>query len=236
MNEILSIFRSEGHCVPKDVRTLLKTPQNHNIIVINPGFYIHLGIEFMLKPVFESYKNYFNANTVNIELSLNIDGLPISNSSKSAFWPILLSIVNIPIMATKVYPIGIYHSNIKKPYSINEFLNPLIEDILNILNNGIVVDGRLFTFSISQIICDAPAKSYILNVKGHMAYFGCSMCTEEGDYLRGMTFPGINAPRRTDESFRSKLNEEYHRGPSPLERLPINLISVVTLDYMHVVC
>lgn len=76
----------------------------------------------------------------------------------------------------------------------------------------------------------------IFFVKGHMAYFGCNMCTEEGDYINSMTFPGVNAQRRTDESFRGKINEEYHKGPPPLELLPIILISVVTLDYMHVVC
>lgn len=90
MNEILSIFRSEGHYVPKDVRALLKTPKNHNIIYINPSYYIHIGIEYMLKPVFETYINYFiNNGVINIDLSFNIDGLPISKCSKSSFWPIL---------------------------------------------------------------------------------------------------------------------------------------------------
>jgi len=108
--------------------------------------------------------------------------------------------------------------------------------VLIILQNGITIDNIIFRFSISQIICDAPAKAYILNVKGHMAYFGCNMCIEEGDFIKGMTFPGVNAPRRTNESFRSRTNEDYHKGPSPLERLPIDIISVVSLDYMHVVC
>lgn len=64
----------------------------------------------MLKPVFQMYKDYFMGNTINIELSLNIDKLPISRSSKSAFRPILLSIVNVPILMNKIFPIGIYHS------------------------------------------------------------------------------------------------------------------------------
>lgn len=237
MNEILSLFRSEGHSnVPKDVRTLLKTPTTHNIINIKPGFYIHIGIEFMLRPVLKMYEHYFNANLNNIKLGFNIDGLPISKCSKSAFWPILMSITNIPILINKVLTVGIYHSDSKKPYDVTEFLNPFIEEMLIILQNGIIIDKNIFRFSISQIICDAPAKAYILNVKGHMAYFGCNMCIEEGDFIKGMTFPGVNAPRRTNESFRSKTNEDYHKGPSPLERLPIDIISVVSLDYMHVVC
>jgi len=86
MNEILSIFKSEGHNnVPKDFRTLLKTPTTHNIINIKPGFYIHIGIEYMLKPILKIYQHYFNINSNKIKLSFNIDGLPISKCSKSAF-------------------------------------------------------------------------------------------------------------------------------------------------------
>ncbi|KAL5236921.1 hypothetical protein ACI65C_004331 [Semiaphis heraclei] len=51
VNELLEILRCEGLKLPKDVRTLLRTPKNHEILVMDPGTYIHLGIEFMLKPI-----------------------------------------------------------------------------------------------------------------------------------------------------------------------------------------
>lgn len=82
-----------------------------------------------------------------------------------------MSITNIPILINKVFTIGIYHSDSKIPYVVEEFLYPFIEGMLIILQNGIIIDGNIFRFSICQIICDAPAKAYILNVKGHMAYF-----------------------------------------------------------------
>lgn len=47
---------------------------------------------------------------------------------------------------------------------------------------------------------------------------------------------GIDAPLRTDESFRNRHNEDYHKGNSPLELLPINITDTVCLDYMHNVC
>jgi len=140
MNEILSIFRSEGHShVPKDVRTLLKTPTTHNIINIKPGYYIHIGIEYMLKPVLKKYQHYFNINSNKIKHSFNIDGLPISKCSRSAFWPILMSIINIPILINKVFTIGIYHSDSKKPYDVEEFLNPFIEEMLIILQLLLII-------------------------------------------------------------------------------------------------
>lgn len=36
--------------------------------------------------------------------------------------------------------------------------------------------------------------------------------------------------------FRNKLNEKYHKGDSPLLKLPINITNVVCLDYMHCIC
>lgn len=71
---------------------------SHNIINIKPRFYIHIGIEYMLKPILKMYKHYFNINSNKIKLSFNIDGLPISKCSKSAFRPILMSITNIPTL------------------------------------------------------------------------------------------------------------------------------------------
>jgi len=51
-----------------------------------------------------------------------------------------------------------------------------------------------------------------------------------------MAFLEIELPLRTDESFRSKTQEKYHKGNSPPELLPIDMIKNVCLDYMHNVC
>jgi hypothetical protein len=39
---------------------------------------------------------------------------------------------------------------------------------------------------------------------------------------------------RTDESFRSKKDEDYHKGNSPLFLLPINSINTVVLDHTDI--
>ncbi|CAI6355029.1 unnamed protein product [Macrosiphum euphorbiae] len=36
--------------------------------------------------------------------------------------------------------------------------------------------------------------------------------------------------------FRTKNDDEYHKGNTPLERLPIDMIKAVPIDYMHAVC
>jgi len=47
-----------------------------------------------------------------------------------------------------------------------------------------------------------------------------------------MTYPGLDSPLRTDESFRNQTDDDYHKGNSPLVCLPIKITDIV-LDYMH---
>lgn len=109
-----------------------------------------------------------------------------------------------------------------------------MNDILNVIQLGIQINSKLFSFKIGHIVYEAPAKSYLLNVKGFNAYSGCNTCTDEDTYVDGrMSFLSINSSQRTNESLRNKNDECYHKGPSVLEILPINITEDVLLDNMH---
>jgi len=238
VNALLLILISEGHDLPRTARTLLNTPKakDHSIINIHPGSYIHLGVEYMMAKFLTVHLELFDNETI-IELGMNVDGLPITSSSKSCLWPILISFVNIKCLLNTVIPVGLYHGKYKKPTSSHEYLNPFINEMKHILSNGIQINDKVLRFKIVQVVCDAPAKSFILNVKGHNAYHGCNSCTVEGDFIRNrMAYLDLNAPLRTDDSFRGKKDEFYHKDVSPLEELPIDISSAVVLEYMHNVC
>lgn len=81
------------------------------------------------------------------------------------------------------------------------------------LESGLCVNDKIFKFEIGHIVCDSPAKEFLLNVKGHNGYFGCSSCTQEGRYLQNrMTIPDIDALLRSNESLRNRVNEDYHKA------------------------
>jgi len=226
--------------VPKDVRTLLKTPKSHshNILNINPGTYIHFGVRNMLSPIISKFFDELH-NTYILELGCNIDGLPISRSSKACFWPILVSFVNSNIynLSKIVIPIGTYYHKSKKPSSASEFLTHFISEMKTIIDGGLNINGKVFQLKISQVVCDAPAKAFILNVKGHNAYHSCNSCIVEGSFINNrMSYLDINCALRTNESFREKLDENYHKGESPLEKFDINITNTVVLEYMHNIC
>lgn len=66
---------------------------------------------------------------------------------------------------------------------------------------------------------------------------GCQKCLTIGVYNkkgRTMSFPNINAERRTDQMFRDRSNPAHHKENSLIERLPINMISTFRVsDTLH---
>lgn len=66
---------------------------------------------------------------------------------------------------------------------------------------------------------------------------GCIKCTVMGEYDkkgRHMTFPRIDCPRRTNDSFRKCADPDHHKHPTPLLKLPIDLVEdIIIADSLH---
>lgn len=56
-------------------------------------------------------------NLQNINIAIGIDGLPISKSSTTQFWPILASILIDSPLKRSVFLVGLYCGNDKPKYS-----------------------------------------------------------------------------------------------------------------------
>ncbi|XP_067204058.1 uncharacterized protein [Linepithema humile] len=235
-NKLLQILRKHGHVeLPTDVRVLVKTPRNTSatFISLGSGKYIHFGLASGLKRSIKMYSNFINDN--NIKININVDGLPISKSSGSQFWPIMISIQDIDIYTLPVI-IGVYHG-MCKPNNCNDFLANFVDELVLLSKNGIIVSNKKYVVIVNAIVCDAPAKSFITCTKGHTGYFACSKCIQEGDFVRNrVIFPETNNALRTDQSFRNRTQSEHHNGDSILERLSIDMVLQIGLDYMHLVC
>lgn len=127
-----------------------------------------------------------NNNDVNapIKLVIVIDGLSLSKSSKSTFWPILCY---IRPNSNIVFPIGLYWDS-KKPKKSNDYLNDFFLEIRNLVDNRIELQMRSGKNINKRVIldlfcCDLPTKNFILKIKGHKAYFSCSRRYIDGEYL-----------------------------------------------------
>ncbi|CAI6356588.1 unnamed protein product [Macrosiphum euphorbiae] len=59
----------------------------------------------MLLPLLTKYINYIDFSNT-LKLGINIDGIPITKSSKSQLWPILISVINCSQISNIVLSIG----------------------------------------------------------------------------------------------------------------------------------
>lgn len=216
--------------LPNDPRTLLNTPRSMQIKEINFGHYWHYGLKKGIVNILNNLEQYQNNK---IELMIGIDGLPISKSSGSQLWPILGKILDF----NKVFIIGIYHGCSKKPEFASEFLEDFVNESKDLIENGLENNAKIYKCCIKFICSDAPAKSFILGVKGHTGYSSCTKCWDVGKYIKTrICFSDIPSRKRTDEEFICKSDEEYHLRTSILEQIPqLGLVTNVPLDYLHLV-
>ena len=217
--------------LPKDARTVLKTPRRVDVSEISGGDHIHFDISQRIYNILEKVDTTFLDC---IYIQANIDGLPLAKSTKSELWPILIKLQLCDLQF--IVPISIFHGK-GKPKSL-DFLKKFVSDINVLLSEGIMYGDKHFPIIFNAIICDAPAKAFVTGIKSFSGYFGCSKCTVEGDYRNGrMCFLETNSPLSDDCSFRERKQAEHHIGISPFEDITLlNMVNSFPLDYMHLVC
>lgn len=138
-----------------------------------------------------------------------------------------------------MHVIGIYYG-VGKPKDSNTFLEMFVNESTLLVNDGLIFNNDSYSVRIEDLVCDAPAKAYILQVKHHTGFNCCTKCMIHGEYVQNtVCFPGVgNQALRTDELFHSfAYSLDYQTGQTNLSRIPyLGLVTNVVLDYMHLVC
>lgn len=114
-----------------------------------------------------------------IHINFNMDGLPLFNSSKYEFWPILANIFgNRYILAFDVCSMDIQIKQFLefpqiRPFVVavwcgegkplvNEFLRQFVDELnMLIRNGGITINNHALRIKTRAFILDTPARSYI---------------------------------------------------------------------------
>lgn len=197
---LVILSRFTNYLLPRTALTLLWTPRTiEPITTLSDGEeYLHLGLKQALNLIIKDWEdNKIERNSIN--LLINIDGLPIYKASKISLWLILCSEVE----SKNVYLIGAYSAT-HHPMNANEFLSKFVEDAKLYCKEGINFKNRKIRVNISGLVCDAPAKSLVLNVKGHTGYDCCPKCKYKGQAIRPKK--QITIKRRSDVFVFQKLD------------------------------
>ena len=146
----------------------LATPKETKIQKVADGEYYHFGINNMLHlalKLLQISRKLSLESIKSLTMRINIDGIPLTNSTKTCLWPILALINEIPEIG--VIMIGVYHGT-SKPTNLCDYLHNFIGDLKTVVKNGFVFENKVFRVNIPDaFICDAPARSFLnVDVKG----------------------------------------------------------------------
>lgn len=139
VTKLLNILRHTPSYVdfsvlPKDARSLVRTPTSIQTKVMACGKYFYFGIEKCINHLLDKF-NIIMENNINIELAVNIDGLPLTKSTGAAFWPILGIVKSLPCLKSEVFVIAIFCGDQKPP--ANGLLVDFITESTHLTNNGL---------------------------------------------------------------------------------------------------
>ena len=225
---LLTILRPYHPELPKDPRTIFGTYSTFPSSSNGEGSFVYFGLEKVIRSHFDP--KLYNGRV--LSLNFNFDGVPIYKSTGKSFWPILCSITNYDLKMPLI--IGIYCGK-QKP-DVHLYLDNFCKELDNMISEGLLFEDIVYEIEVRAIICDAPAKAFIKQIKTHGGYFACDKCTVKGIYSKtkmSMSYSKLNNDSRTDLTFREKVQKEHHVGDSPFLFTRIDMISSFPVDYMH---
>ncbi|KAJ6634605.1 hypothetical protein Bhyg_13180 [Pseudolycoriella hygida] len=229
VDSLLPILRKKEPTLPKSCKTLVSTPKSNNIVAMDNGQFLILGLQNELKKYIELSKTVINSC---IALDIFADGVGSAKSSSSVLWSILIRVVE----TREILMTHLFHG-MSKPKNVNNFLQPFVNEF-NEVKDGFEVNCESYTLCVRAVIADTPARKFLLDTILHSGYNSCTKCVVQGVRVHNKTtFPGANFELRTDSSFRNREHKDHHHSLEPiaLEGLPMDFISRVPVDVMHCV-
>ena len=116
--ELLDTLQDKHVELPKDARTLLRTPRNITTYKKCGGEYCYFGIQKGIERILVQNR-YEYSNILN--LVFNIDGLPLFKSAGIQLWPSLGYFHSFDIFIIAIY------GGESKPNSLSEYLEDFLE-------------------------------------------------------------------------------------------------------------
>ncbi|XP_075156217.1 uncharacterized protein LOC142229537 [Haematobia irritans] len=177
---------------------------------------VHPGeyVHIGLKRNLQNALSYYDSTPSELYIDIGVDGLPLYKGT---------------------------YIGVGKPTRVDNFLHDFMNEYSQIRDHGIEHEGKITQCSIRAFICDAPARAFLQDIKGHTSFNGCSKCTQVGKRIeKTNTFSVEKGLPRSDKSFSDRLDPGFHQPFSQnfqlgLEKLGIKMISQFPVEPMHLV-
>ncbi|KAJ8685692.1 hypothetical protein QAD02_021485 [Eretmocerus hayati] len=192
--------------LPASPRTILNNPRETKPIeTIGEGHYCHFGLTQCVIRIINR-KTASGVNDEIVYLIVATDGAPLGKSSSKSLWPLRCSCRG----SSEVFIVGVFLGH-SKPQDANEFLRPMVDNLIHLIHHGVDVEGQNDGVRLYALVCDAPAKAFILGLTCHSGYYSCPRCDVKGAHIGGtVCLPAGLGTLRTDEGLRQG---KYFRNP-----------------------
>lgn len=251
INRLLSILNSYGISLPKNYRTLQHTPVNIEINTVAGGNLWYNGLGNCLRNIFGTL-----SRDLDISLNFNIDGLPLFNSSKTTFWPVLGTITGKRHLEGIEFELEIFKNlNEKKKYivvelpqvkpmvisvwcgdgkpdNVNDYLEPFVRELGELLRLGININNHLITIRVRCFICDSPARAFIKGTVNFNHTFGCQKCMAQGEWYQSSHRTSYHRIAVTNEERSRELrtDERFRNRFQPEHHLQNSILEDLPID------
>ena len=164
----------------------------------------------------------FLAAPYNLAFMLNIDWFTPYKHTPYSVGAIYLIVMNLPrsqrFRRENVILVGLIPGPTEPPVHINSYLDPLVEELNTLWQEGLQVNSPdvpspiLLRAALLCSSCDIPVTRKVCGFYGHMARLGCSKCTKEFNEhpITGrISFGGLDVfwPLRNEEEHREQAYE-----------------------------
>ncbi|OXU18875.1 hypothetical protein TSAR_010304, partial [Trichomalopsis sarcophagae] len=118
----------------------------------------------------------------------------------------------IPVISRGNFPqmVGIFKGT-AKPSSALTFFQSVIQDLCQVLQNGVEFRNKIFAVMLRCFVTDSPARAFSLGHRSHNSRAPCSRCWVRGRYIRSgvMVYEGIHHRPRTQAEYASKSDFNF---------------------------
>lgn len=166
VSALLKILNDFGMELPLDSRSLMETPRDSSKLIreVEPGHYIHIGLEVGIRYVLRRHKVDISALHL-IYIDYDMDGVIVSESTPNSFWPIWARISR-PYIG-KPFLVGNYHSSVGEPKDANSYTLDFVNELKMLVENGMEVEGKIIEIRVGRFLGDTPGRCLIMGM-----YFG----------------------------------------------------------------
>ncbi|KAF2346249.1 hypothetical protein FHG87_022995, partial [Trinorchestia longiramus] len=83
-------------------------------------------------------------------------------------------------ISSKIFVVAIFLGK-SKP-SVEEYFSNFVSELNTLLTEGLDNNHRTVSVELGVIVCDAPARAFVKQIKSPGAYFACERCKCKGVY------------------------------------------------------